>query len=96
LAFLKKNNVPTTRDIFGAGFCRPIRGLPVVDRHPRLAPWAAFLRRFAAGFPTGFRTRTNATLGDSSTRFPGNKKRPGRNPDSLLETHSHDRRTIVT
>ena len=33
---------------------------------------------------------------DSSTRFLGHKKWSGGNSDSLLETHGHNRRTLVT
>ena len=29
-------------------FCRPFGACPCLHDHPRLAPWAAFLRRFAA------------------------------------------------
>jgi hypothetical protein len=111
------------RETFWASFCRPIGAGRFLHGYPRLTPWAAFLRRFAAGFAYGLhvrerclslsapwksgasattsgvplaRHRTDANLGDSSTHFPGNKKRPGRNPNSLPETHGHDRRTIVT
>jgi len=30
-------------------FCRPFGAYPLLHYHPRLAPWAVFLRRFAAG-----------------------------------------------
>jgi hypothetical protein len=112
-----------TGNTFGVSFCRPFRGFSVIDHHPRLTPWAAFLRRFAAGFLRALRTQaklvtmgtleeqvrqqrtsgvplarhqTNASLSDSSTCFLGNKKWTGRDPDSLPETHGHNRRTLVT
>jgi len=38
--------------IFGGGIFFRTTGLDiVVSSHPRLAPWAAFFRRFAAGQP---------------------------------------------
>ena len=33
-----------------ASFCRPFGALSFSQHYPRLAPWAAFLRRSAAGF----------------------------------------------
>jgi len=36
--------------VLGASFCRPFGALSFLHHYPRLAPWAAFLRRFAAGF----------------------------------------------
>ena len=36
--------------VLGASFCRPSGALSFLHHYPRLAPWAAFLRRFAAGF----------------------------------------------
>src|SRR5580698_760489 len=38
-----------TRDTFGSSFFRPCGAGSVFDGYPRLAPWAAFFRRFAAG-----------------------------------------------
>jgi len=75
---------------------------------PSCAYGATFCRRFGVlllfttthgwrlGLQSSAASRLSSNLGDSSTRFPGHKKRPGRNSNSLLETHGHDRRTCVT
>ena len=36
---------------FAVAILSPLRGFPCAILHPRLAPWAAFLRRFAARAP---------------------------------------------
>jgi hypothetical protein len=42
----------------------PLRGFAIpYPRHPRLAPWAAFLRRFAAD-PTRFMQSRSIIFGD--------------------------------
>jgi hypothetical protein len=49
LKFFKKNNVGrATRNTLGV-FFSPLWGLSRLQHHPRLTPWAAFFRRFAAG-----------------------------------------------
>ena len=45
----QKNNVAyDEKYIFGASFCRPFGAYMLLHIYPRLTPWAAFLRRFAA------------------------------------------------
>src|SRR5438128_6818200 len=48
LAFLKKNGIARTRNMFGTSLFRPSGACVVSALYPRLAPWAAFFRRFAA------------------------------------------------
>ena len=50
LVFLKKNNIAYEEKYLWECFLPPLWGLiPRLQHYPRLAPWAAFLRRFAAG-----------------------------------------------
>ena len=74
-------------------FFRPVGASPVflITHGWRRGPHSCAASRLSSRTPRDERQR-----GDSSTRFLGHKKRPGGNPDSLLETHGHDRRTIVT
>jgi hypothetical protein len=37
---------------------------------PRLTPWAAFLRRFAAGDPSGAKARTQLSLDGTAKAVP--------------------------
>ena len=46
--FSRKTMWPTTRNTSGVRFLSPLRGSNHMSPHPRLAPWAAFLRRSAA------------------------------------------------
>ena len=48
VAFLKKNHVEYDPKYIGDPFFRPFGAVHLSAPHPRLTPWAAFFRRFAA------------------------------------------------
>src|SRR5947208_16558528 len=69
LAFLKKNGIARTRNIFGTSFFRPSGTCVVSVLYPRLAPWAAFFRRLAA-----LQFHANLDAHQTCDLLPGNKR----------------------
>ena len=81
--------VARERDGQGGRFFRPLRGLrPFSQFHPRLAPWAAFFRCFAAGVglsrPRTRKSGQSSRVTTSNPQIPSPSALPARSFDQAI------------